>query len=156
MTYDRIPPQDLDAERFVLGACLLGREFLNTAVEILCPADFFDLNNRTAFSIITAMHADGKEVNNSTFIDALKKHKMFESLGGQMCIEVLKMSGVAMVDVEYYAYNIKEQTMRRRLIDAGSRIACMGYAPNTDIKNAKIIVDAEHILVDVSDKSEEA
>ena len=38
----RIPPQNLEAERAVLGAILLGEEALNDALEILIKEDFYD------------------------------------------------------------------------------------------------------------------
>ena len=37
---ERIPPFNLEAERAVLGSCLLDSEALNTAVEMLAAEDF--------------------------------------------------------------------------------------------------------------------
>ena len=50
--YDRVPPQNLGAERAVLGACLLEQEALGIALETLSADDFYDLNHRTAFEVI--------------------------------------------------------------------------------------------------------
>ena len=51
--YDRVPPQNLGAERAVLGACLLEQEALGIALETLSADDFYDLNHRTAFGVMS-------------------------------------------------------------------------------------------------------
>ena len=53
--YNRVPPSSLEAERAVLGACLVDREALNMVMETLVPDDFYDLNHRLAFDIICDM-----------------------------------------------------------------------------------------------------
>ena len=49
-TLERPLPQNLDAERSVLGAILLDNHALNTAIEKLKPEDFFSDQHRRIFS----------------------------------------------------------------------------------------------------------
>ena len=46
--FDRLPPSNLDAERAVLGACLLDREALVDVTEFLSPEDFYDQIGRAS------------------------------------------------------------------------------------------------------------
>ena len=48
-------PNNTQAERAVLGACLLSEESLEKVMEILKPEDFFDTNNKIAYEILTDM-----------------------------------------------------------------------------------------------------
>lgn len=148
MLYDRMPPQNLDAERAALGACLLDREALGTVIEALRPDDFYDLNNRTAYEVITAMYAEDKPIDFLTFSDALTRHGSFERLGGQAFIASLEAAVPTTANAAYHADIVREQAVRRRLIEAGSRIAGLGYS--SDMENAMIIDEAERIIFEVS------
>ena len=53
--FDRVQPHSLEAERAVLGACLLDRDALLSATEILDSEDFYDLHHRDVFSLVGEM-----------------------------------------------------------------------------------------------------
>ena len=45
---DRVPPYNLEAERSVLGACLLDKDALAVVMESLQTEDFYDPRHRSA------------------------------------------------------------------------------------------------------------
>ena len=47
--FDRIPPFNLEAERSVLGSCLIDRDSLLVVIESLRAEDFYDPRHKTAF-----------------------------------------------------------------------------------------------------------
>ena len=61
--YDRVPPQSLEAERAVLGSCLLDKEVLGSVIEMLRPDDFYDAKHRAAFEAMFIMYGLSKPVD---------------------------------------------------------------------------------------------
>ncbi|HEV7225191.1 MAG TPA: DnaB-like helicase N-terminal domain-containing protein, partial [Pirellulales bacterium] len=56
---DRLPPQNLDAERGVLGSLLLDPELCDEVALLLKPADFYSPHHQVLFNHLLAMHNDG-------------------------------------------------------------------------------------------------
>ena len=65
--FDRIPPFNLEAERSVLGSCLIDRDSLLTVIESLRTDDFYDPRHRTAFEVIASMAEQDCAVDSLTF-----------------------------------------------------------------------------------------
>jgi replicative DNA helicase len=146
--YDRSAPQNTGAERAVLGACLLEQEALGTAVEILLPGDFYDLNHRTAFEAMSAMFAENRPVELVTFGEELTKRGVFEKLGGQSFFASLVAEVPTTANIEYHAHIVKEKSTRRRLIEAGNHIVRLGYS--TDIDNVMALDEAERAVFEIT------
>jgi replicative DNA helicase len=146
--FDRAAPQNAGAERAVLGACLLEQEALGTAVEILRPEDFYDLNHRTAFEVMTTMFADNRPVELVTFGEELTRRGVFEKLGGQSFFASLVAEVPTTANVEYHAHIVKEKSTRRRLIEAGNHIVRLGYS--TDIDNVMALDEAERAVFEIT------
>lgn len=81
--FDRLPPSNLDAERAVLGACLLDREALVDVTEFLSPDDFYDLNYRDVFNVIMDMVKSSRPVDMLTLSAELQNRGLLEKLGGR-------------------------------------------------------------------------
>lgn len=151
MNYDRVPPQNVGAERAVLGACLLEQEALNSAVEILQAEDFYDLNHRASFEIMAEMFAANRPVELVTFSEELMKRGLFEKLGGQPFFASLVAEVPTTANVEYHSNIVKEKSIRRRLIEAGNQIVRLGYA--ADIENAMALDEAERAVFEITQKN---
>ena len=146
--YDRIPPQNLEAERAVLGACLLEHEALGTALETLQPEDFYDLNHRTIYEAMSAMYAASRPVDLVTIKDELDRRGVFDRLGGQPFLAGLVAEVPTTANVGYHAGIVKERSIRRRLIDAGSKIASLAYS--SDMEGVMILDEAERIIFELA------
>ena len=82
--YDRVPPQNLGAERAVLGACLLEHEALGIALEILKPEDFYDLKHRSAFEVMFDMYAASSPVDLVTLTEEVMKRGFSNAWGDSL------------------------------------------------------------------------
>ncbi|MBR6503919.1 MAG: replicative DNA helicase, partial [Firmicutes bacterium] len=86
---EKVPPQNLEAERAILGSCILVHQALGMALETLKPEDFYDLNHRTLFETMRDMYAADRPVDSLTIMDELTKRGVFDKLGGQPFIASL-------------------------------------------------------------------
>src|SRR5688500_12765376 len=77
----RVPPQNIDAERSVLGGILLRNEALND-IEWLAPEDFYDPKNREAFGAMKALETRSKPIDPVTLEEQLGRAGKLEAIGG--------------------------------------------------------------------------
>ena len=146
--YDRTPPRSLEAERAVLGACLLEHRALGTAIETLKPEDFYDLNHRTLYEAMGTMYAANLPVDLITISEELIRRGVFEKLGGQPFLAALVAEVPTTANVGFHAEIVRERSIRRRLIDAGSRIVSLAYS--SDQESAMILDEAERAIFEVA------
>ncbi|MBQ9564169.1 MAG: replicative DNA helicase [Synergistaceae bacterium] len=146
--YDRVPPQNLSAERAVLGSCILEPNALGAALETLKPEDFYDLNHRTLFETMKEMYAANRPVDFLTLTDELTQRGLFERLGGQPFLGSLTAEVPTTANAPYHAEIVKERAMRRRLIEAGTRIVSLAYS--SEMESSMILDEAERTIFEVS------
>src|SRR6202040_642443 len=81
-TLERQLPQNLDAERSVLGAILLDNHALNTAIEKLKPEDFFHDPHRRIFNQMVQLGELQQAIDLVTLGDQLRRKGELEAVGG--------------------------------------------------------------------------
>ena len=81
-------PQNSQAERAVIGACLVSSEALGTVSETLKPEDFYDVNNKAVYELCLSMYMESKPIDLVTFQAEATKRGIFERIGGQPFLAV--------------------------------------------------------------------
>jgi len=118
ITLERPLPQNLDAERSVLGAILLDNHALNMAVEKLKPEDFFLDQHRRIFNLMIELGESQQAIDLVTLSDLLHRKGELESAGGNAYLAQL-VDGVPRIShFEHYARIVKEKSLLRGLIHA--------------------------------------
>ena len=146
--FDRLPPSNLEAERAVLGSCLLDRDALVDVTELLSPDDFYDLNYRDVYNVILDMTQRSKPVDMLTLSAELSDRGLLEKLGGQSFLAAIVDSTPTAANAEYHARIVRDKAVRRRLISAGNAITRMGYEEGKDL--SELLEDAERLVFEVS------
>ena len=108
-----IPPHSPEAERAVLGACLLSKEALGSTIEILKPEDFFEGRHRTAFEVLVSMYTLDKPADYVTYADELKSRGIYDRLGGNTFINGLVNEVTSTANTEYHAQIVRERAAER-------------------------------------------
>src|SRR5699024_4119900 len=71
----RTPPQDLDAERSVLGAMMLSTDAIAEVSEIIRPEDFYSPGHELVYTAITDLFAAGEPDDAITVTSMLDRRK---------------------------------------------------------------------------------
>ena len=108
-------PQNIEAERSVLGAILLDNAALENAAA-LTRADFFHDHHRTIFAAILAMHAQHQAIDTITIGEYLGKNRQLGSAGGIAYIEQLQDGMPRISNVAHHAAIVKEKARLRAII----------------------------------------
>ncbi|HIT03398.1 MAG TPA: replicative DNA helicase [Candidatus Caccocola faecipullorum] len=145
---ERIPPFNLEAERAVLGSCLLDSEALNTAVEMLAAEDFYDPRHRQAFEVMKSMSERNVAVDALTFRDEANKQNLVKTLGGLSFITSLTEAVTTTANVEYHAKIVRDKSVHRSLITVGSDISKIGFSEEIEVDEA--LETAEQKVFEIS------
>ena len=88
-TTAKIPPQNIDAEKSLLGAILIDEDVLSDASEIVKPKDFYDKNHQTIFNGMISLYEKHSPVDMLTLTDELKRKNQLEIIGGSAYLSEL-------------------------------------------------------------------
>lgn len=124
---ERVTPHQPDAEAAVLGACILDRNALATAVGFLEPADFMGEANPTLFAAIVAMWQEGEPIDTMTLLNRLKRDGTLDGAGGPFRVTEVQSLTPSTSNVAHYCRLVANAAAARRLIGAGSYITDLGY-----------------------------
>lgn len=147
----KLPPQNLDAEKSLLGAILIEEEVLADATEIVRPADFYDKNHGLIFASMLRLFEKHKPVDLLTLTEELQKKGELEVIGGSAYLTDLTNYVPTAAHAEAYAEMIAQKAVRRRLIKASADITELGYDESTTTQ--ELLEKAEAELFSVSDQS---
>jgi len=144
---DRIQPNNLDAERAVLGSAVLDRNAFLTAMECLESEDFYDPKHAMAFDVLKSMARRDKAVDIITFEEELSNQKLLERVGGQSFTTMLIDAVTTAANIEHYCAIVREKSVHRALIRAGAEIIRSGYAEEEEASGA--IAEAEKKIFEI-------
>ncbi|MDP3975048.1 MAG: replicative DNA helicase [Candidatus Jorgensenbacteria bacterium] len=118
----KIPPQDLEAERSVLGALMLDKTAIVKVADLLSPEDFYHPGHQKIYGSILELFERGKPIDILTVSHDLKEKKVIQEVGGVDYLTELVEKVPTAAHVEHYAEMVKEKRVRRDLIEASSVI----------------------------------
>lgn len=116
---DRVPPQDLDAERSVLGSVLLANDVLDDVISVIQSRHFYSDPHQKIFQAIHDMYEDGiRGIDAVTLGHELQKRGELEAVGGPAYLVQILETVPHAAHAEYYAKIVREKWLQRSLIDA--------------------------------------
>src|SRR6266568_1331140 len=121
-TLEKPLPNNLDAERSVLGAILLDNHALNAAIENLRAEDFFLDQHRRVFTQMIALGENQQAIDLVTLTEELHRRGDLEAAGGAPYLASLADGMPKVSNIEHYARIVKEKAMLRNLIHATHNI----------------------------------
>ena len=146
----RIPPQDTEAEKSLLGAILISDEAFPNVLERVKANDFYEDRHQKIYAAMTTLYNSHRPIDIQTLNSELKAEKNLKAVGGAPYLAELTNFVPTASHAEAYAGIIAEAATRRRLIKAGSDIVTEAYNSSGEI--GEILGKAEKTLFEVSDK----
>lgn len=135
--FERIPPQDLDAEQSVLGGMLLSKDAIDEVTEILTPRAFYKPAHETIYTAIVDLYAKGEPADPITVTAHLNRTGELDKVGGASYIHHLVQTVPTAANAEYYAEIVHEHAALRGLVGAGTQIVQLGYGGRGDLEAVK-------------------
>ena len=147
----KVPPQNLDAEKSLLGAVLINEETLADISEHVTPKDFYDKRHGIIYGGMMRLYERHKPVDLLTLTEELKKKDELDTIGGSAFLTELTNYVPTAAHAEAYAELVAQKAVRRRLIKASADISELGF--DEDTTTQELLERAEAELFSVSDQS---
>ncbi|MDU0348016.1 replicative DNA helicase [Actinomyces sp. MRS3W] len=142
--FDRVPPQDLEAEMSTLGGMLLSKEAITDVIEVLRGPEFYKPAHESIFDAIVEVYNRSEPADPLIVADELSKRGELERIGGAPYLATLMATVPTAANAAYYARIVKEKSLMRGLVQAGTRIAQLGYSTDAgDIDELVTLAESE-------------
>jgi replicative DNA helicase len=128
---DRVPPQNLEAERGVIGSIILNGELLDEVSAIITVQDFYSADNAILFSHLQLLQATGKPVDVNLMLDNLTASGDLERIGGEGYLAEVASSVPFAHNAVYYAGIVRELADRRQIIQAAEQALVNAHERDT-------------------------
>ena len=146
----KVPPQNLEAERSLLGSLLIDQEAIIKIADQVTPEDFYDGRHGLIFSAILDLYEARQPLDLLTLTNKLSAAGALEDVGGSTYVTELVNSVPSAAHVVHYAGIVAHKATLRRLISAASRITNLGFDESNPLEG--LLDQAEQALFQVSQK----
>jgi replicative DNA helicase len=151
--FERVPPQNVEAEMAVLGSMLIEEDAISNAVEILDGNSFYREAHAKIFEGIISLYKRNRAVDLVTLSDELKRNGCLDDVGGPEYLAQITSAVPTAVNVEHYAKIVKEKVLLRSLINAATQIAASSYDDQQDVNY--LLDRAEQLIFEVATRRAE-
>ncbi|HEU5442447.1 MAG TPA: replicative DNA helicase [Steroidobacteraceae bacterium] len=144
------PPHSIEAEQAVLGGLLLDASAWDQVADAINEADFYRPDHRLIFEAIGALAGAGKPCDVVTVSEQLERTAKLEAVGGLAYLSSLARDTPTAANVRAYADIVRERSLLRQLIQAGTEIASAVF--NNEGETARELVDrAEQKVFEIAE-----
>ncbi len=131
----RIPPQDIETEKALLGAIMLNPNAMYDAADTVSPDSFYASKHGTIFDAMLGLHQKGEPIDLVTLSAKLKERKLLDKIGGSTYLSELISSTASPGSARHYAQVIQTKGLLRGLISVAADINELGYAEEREIED---------------------
>lgn len=144
----RIPPNQPEAERSVIGAMLRNADAVMLAQESLHEEDFYDPVLRELFSAMLYLTARSRPVDIVTMDEELTRRGRLEAIGGTPFLIELSRSVPAAANIGAYIKIVDEKSTLRKLIQAAEDIHKNAFGG--EMETMDVLAQAEKAIYDIT------
>ena len=138
---ERVIPNNLDAEKAVLGAAFLSKGALQKACDELSIDSFYSDANAKIFECLIELNDASSPVDITIIANKLNDKKLLSQVGNIEYLSELIDSVPSASNVDYYINIVKEKMIGRKIIETASEIANDAYISEDSIYD--VLDDAE-------------
>lgn len=145
---DGLPPQNLDAERMVLGCVLRDNAVLHDLVRLLSPEHFYSDKHQKIYKGMLSLSESGEPIDPVQLGERLAKEGTLLDVGGAPTLVELVQQTLTAAHWRHYAEIVYEKAVVRNLIRVSNDILRDAYegTNSADI----LLQDAERRVMDIA------
>ncbi|HLA04224.1 MAG TPA: replicative DNA helicase [Patescibacteria group bacterium] len=134
-----VPPQDLDAEKSIIGAIMIDRDAIISIAQVIKPEHFYKEAHSDIFSAMFTLYENREPIDLITLTAQLKKKGVFDNIGGAAYLAELASAVPTAANIAQYAQIIRDHFIKRQLITASSKSSQAAFDETADVRS---ILDA--------------
>ena len=145
---DIVPPQNIDAEKGLLGSLMLSENAVSIALEKISDESFYLKKHSTIFKAIVSLFELNENVDVITLTEKIKTMDALESIGGVSYLTELVNVVPTAANVEHYVKIVRDKEVLRRLIEVSSQVMNECYDNSVDVNT--VLDSAEKEIFQIS------
>jgi len=149
----KVPPQDLAAERSVLGALMIDKEAVIKIADTLAPEDFYQEAHRRIYGAVLDLFSKNEPIDLLTVSAKLKENKTIQDIGGVEYLTDLINEVPSSAHIAHYASIIRQKKIRRDLIHASAEINEKAFNENGP-ELEEMLDNVEQRIFNISQRSQ--
>ena len=130
---ERNIPNNLDAEKAVLGSAFLSKNALQKICDELSEESFYSDANAKIFNVLTELNDENKPVDITIVTNMLNDKKLLTQVGNVEYLSEVIDSVPSASNVDYYIGIVKEKQVGRKIIETANEIATEAYSSEDSI-----------------------
>lgn len=147
----KLPPQDIEAERSVLGALMLDKNAIIRVADLIMPHDFYQPAHIKIFEAIFELFEKNEPIDILSVTKKLKDKNLLTEIGGSSYLTDLINSVPTASHISYYAKIVSQKKTLRDLISASTEINEKIFDTSEDPED--LLDDIEQKIFSISQKS---
>lgn len=132
-TAGRVPPQDIDAEKSVLGAVLVDPDAIVNVADLISPESFYDPSHQLVYEAMERLYEKRQPIDVVTLTSELKKMKKLKQAGGTAGVAALSNLLSSAANAQHYAKLVADAYVKRRLITMGATVTDAAFDASKDV-----------------------
>lgn len=146
----KLPPQNIDAEKSVLGALMLDKDAIIRVANLIRLGDFYKDIHNIIYETMLDLYEKREPIDVLSLSNRLEEKGQLEKIGGSSYLATLVNTVPSSSNVSHYAKVVQKKSTLRKLIETASEIVELGYHEEEDVD--KLLDEAEQKLFAVSQK----
>ncbi len=147
----KLPPQNIEAEKSLLGSLLLDKEAVNRVADFLQAGDFYGRNHQMIYEAIVKLYEKREPIDLLSLTNILKEAEQLDTIGGVGYLTSLMNSVPTSAHVVNYGKIVQRKKILRDLIDSAHNIIGLGYQEEEDVDD--LLDQAEQKIFSVSQRA---
>ncbi|WP_080800987.1 replicative DNA helicase [Arabiibacter massiliensis] len=146
----KLEPQNIEAEKSVLAACMLTQEAIEEVAAKLVPENFYRASHQRIFESMLDLYGRHIPIDHISLADNLKAAGQLEAVGGKAYLLELADNTFALTNWQNHVDIVKRTSILRDLIRASSSISALAYDAPDDL--SVVVEEAEKTLFNVTEQ----
>lgn len=146
----KLPPQNIDAEKSVLGALMLDKDAIIRVANLVRLGDFYKDTHNLIYETMIDLYEKREPIDVLSLSNRLEEKGQLDTIGGSSYLATLVNTVPSSSNVSHYAKVVQKKSTLRKLIETASEIVELGYHEEEDVD--KLLDEAEQKLFAVSQK----
>ncbi len=144
----RVPPQNIDAEKALLGSIMLRPLGLNEIMDSVHADSFYVEKHRLIYQGMLELARKNEPIDLVSLTAILREQGFLDAIGGSSYLSELTGNVPSSTNIEYYANLVARKSTLRNLISAGDTIVELGFNEADEIEN--VLDEAEKKVMSVT------
>ncbi len=147
-----IPPQDIEAEKAVLGSMMKSQDAVSDVIDRLKADDFYLKEHQQIYQAMVEMYKKSIAIDLMTTYSVLNEKKLLELVGGMSYLSRLVDEAIVSTNAKFYAETVIAKSRMRQLIKAAEEMRSQAYGGG---KEAEDILDrAEQRIFEIAHRTQ--